>query len=297
MKIDLSSTDLWRSFRRDWWGASKRAWVASNDDNLGMIAAGAAFYIIAAIAPILAAIVLSYGIFADAQTVQQSIRGLFATVPREVAPLISEQLDTVVSGSQGKKGIGLLVALLIALYGGSKAATSMMTALNVAYEVKDKRNLIVWTLTSFAIVLGGILLVFVAIGAGALTAFLGALVPWYPGAALIVIRVATYALLALVVITGASLLFRFGPYRPRARLRWATPGTVTATAVWLLASAGFSIYVANFADYGATYGSLSAIIVALTWLWLSVYAFLLGAALDVQVYRAKAGADLRQASP
>ena len=287
MKIDLSSSDLWRSFRIDWWGASKRAWVASNEDNLGMIAAGAAFYIIAAIAPILAAIVLSYGLFADAQTVQQSIRGLFATVPRDVALLISEQLDTVVSGSEGKKGIGLLAALLIALYGGSKAATSMMTALNVAYEVKEKRNIIVWTLTSLAIVLGGILLVFNAIGAGALTAFLGTLVPWYPGAALIVIRVATYALLALVVITGASLLFRFGPYRPRARLRWATPGTVTATAIWLLTSAGFSIYVANFADYGATYGSLSAIIVALTWLWLSVYAFLLGAALDVQVYRAK----------
>ncbi|MBD8552578.1 YihY/virulence factor BrkB family protein [Sphingomonas sp. CFBP 8764] len=97
----------------------------------------------------------------------------------------------------------------------------------------------------------------------------------------------TYALLALIVITGASLLFRFGPYRPRARLRWATPGTVTATVLWLLASSAFSIYVSNFGDYGATYGSLSAIIVALTWLWLSVYSFLLGAALDVQAYRAK----------
>jgi len=189
--------------------------------------------------------------------------------------------------SQGKKGFGLAVALLIALYGGSKAATSMMTALNVAYEVKEQRNIVIWTLTSFAVVLGGILLVFVAIGSGALAAFAGTLVPWFPGAVLVLIRLVTYALLAIIVITGASLLFRFGPYRPRARLRWATPGTVTATAVWLLASSAFSIYVSNFGDYGATYGSLSAIIVALTWLWLSVYSFLLGAALDVQAYRVK----------
>lgn len=287
MKLDFSSSDLWRSFYKDWWGIIQRAWSASRDDNLGMIAAGAAFYIIASIAPILAAIVLSYGLFADAQTVQGNIRGLFTIVPQDVALLIGQQLDTVISGSQGKKGLGLGLALLVALYGGSKAATSMMTALNIAFEVKDQRNFILWTLMSFAVVLGGILLVFLAIGSGALAAFAGTLVPWFPGAVLILIRVSTYALLAIIVVTGASLLFRFGPYRPRAKLRWATPGTITATIVWLLASSAFSIYVSNFGDYGATYGSLSAIIVALTWLWLSVYSFLLGAALDVQAYKAK----------
>ena len=86
MKLDLSSSDLWRSFRGDWWGTLKRAWVSSNDDNLGMIAAGAAFYIIASIAPILAAIALSYGLFADAQTVQGNIRDLFAALAKGEFP-------------------------------------------------------------------------------------------------------------------------------------------------------------------------------------------------------------------
>lgn len=289
MKIDLSSTDLWRAFRKDWWGEMKRAYAAADADNLGMIAAGAAFYIISSIAPILAVTVLTYGLFADGATVQADIRALFRMLPGDVAVLIGQQLDTVTSGSQGKKGLGLIIALLIALYGGSKAATSMMTALNVAYEVKDKRNFIVWTLTSLAIVVGGIVLVFLGIAASAITAFLGNLIPWFPTVVLVVIRIATYALLATIVITGASLLFRFGPYRPGARLRWATPGTVTATLVWLIATAGFSVYVSQFGNYGATYGSLSAIIVALTWLWLSVYAFLLGAALDVQAYRGRSG--------
>ncbi|MFK3889276.1 YihY/virulence factor BrkB family protein [Sphingomonas sp. NPDC079357] len=287
MNIDLSSTDLWRSFRRDWWGQMKAAYTASNDDNLGLIAAGAAFYIISSIAPILAVTVFTYGLFADPLTVQEDIRALFVSLPGDVATLIGQQLDIVTSGSQGRKGLGLIVATLIALYGGSKAATAMMTALNVAYEVKDKRSFVIWTLTSFAIVLGGILLIFLAIAASATVAFIGALIPWFPGIVLALIRIATYALLATIVITGASLLFRFGPYRHGARLRWATPGTVTATLVWLLATTGFSVYVANFGNYGATYGSLGAIIVALTWLWLSVYAFLLGAALDVQAYRGR----------
>ncbi|WP_238303099.1 YihY/virulence factor BrkB family protein [Sphingomonas phyllosphaerae] len=265
----------------------KAAYAASNDDNLGLIAAGAAFYIISSIAPILAVTVFTYGLFADPSTVQEDIRALFVSLPGDVATLIGEQLDIVTSGSQGRKGLGLIVALLIALYGGSKAATAMMTALNVAYEVKEKRNFIVWTLTSFAIVLGGIVLIFLGIAASAVVALIGTLIPWFPGIVLALIRIATYALLATIVITGASLLFRFGPYRHGARLRWATPGTVTATLVWLLATTGFSLYVANFGNYGATYGSLGAIIVALTWLWLSVYAFLLGAALDVQAYRGR----------
>ena len=301
MRVDLSSADLWRSFRADWWGQLKRAYTASNDDNLGLIAAGAAFYIISSIAPILAVTVLGYGLFADAQTVQEDIRALFAAFPRDVAVLIGQQLDTVVSGSQGKKGLGIILALAIALYGGSKAATSMMTALNVAYEVKDKRSFVTWTLTSFAIVLAGVVLVLTGIAASALAAFIGTLIPWFPAVVLVVIRIATYLALALLVITGASLLFRFGPYRPGARLRWATPGTVVATAVWLLANVGFSLYVANFGNYGATYGSLSAIIVVLTWLWISVYAFLLGAALDVQAYRGRADhpaiSDIATAAP
>ncbi|MEH3100880.1 YihY/virulence factor BrkB family protein [Sphingomonas adhaesiva] len=104
------------------------------------------------------------------------------------------------------------------------------------------------------------------------------------------IAVFTYLLMTAVAVTGASLLFRFAPYRPRARLRWGTPGAVLATVVWLAATTGFGIYVANFGNYGATYGSLGAIVVLLTWLWLSAYAFLLGATLDVQLYRMRAPA-------
>lgn len=290
MRANISSADFWRAFRADWWGALRRAYTASNDDNLGLISAGAAFYAFSSIAPLLAATVLTYGLVADAATVQANIRALFDLLPADAASLIGQQLDMVVSGSEGKKGLGLIIAIAIAIYGGSRAATAMMTALNVAYEVKDKRNYLVWMLTAFGVVAGGVVLMLLGLSTSTLVAFLGSLIPWAPGIVRGAIGAMTYLLMTAVAVTGASLLFRFAPYRPRTRFRWGTPGAVLATVVWLAATTGFGIYVVNFGNYGATYGSLGAIVVLLTWLWLSAYAFLLGAALDVQLYRMRAPA-------
>lgn len=290
MRVHLPSVALWRAFRGDWWGILKRTWGETNDHNIQLIAAGAAFYVFSSIAPILAASVLVYGMVASPIQVQHDIRALFATLPDDVASIIGGQLDTVASGSGGKKGLGLVVALLIALYGGSKAATSMMTALNVAFDVKETRSLVMSYLTAFAIVGGGVLMLLVGVVTPTVTAFLSSLMPWAPGIVLTLIGLSSYLLLALLAVTGASLLYRFGPSIPDHRFRWATPGAVLATVLWLLASTGFAIYVANFGDYNATYGSLGAIVVVLTWLWLSVFAFLLGAELDDQIVEARGAA-------
>ena len=77
-----------------------------------------------------------------------------------------------------------------------------------------------------------------------------------------------------------ALVYRYGPNRPDAPWRWITPGSLLATSVWLVATLGFGLYVANFGDYNATYGSLGAVIVFLTWLYLTAYVMLLGAELD-----------------
>lgn len=275
-----SSADQWRHFKRDWWGLLRRAWTKAGTDNLGLIAAGTAFYAFSSIAPILAATVLTYGLVADPQTVQDDIRALFATLPREAASLISDQLDTVASGSEGKKGLGLIIALALALYGGTKASSSMMVALNVAFAEREKRGFIHSNLVALGLVVGGIVLMLGGVASGTVTAFLDDLIPGLPGIVHTAIGLVSYVLLTLLAITGASLLFRFGPSRAHVPFSWGTPGAVLATLVWLAASVGFGAYVANFGNYGATYGSLSAIVVLLTWLWLSIYAFLLGAELD-----------------
>lgn len=290
-----SPADQWRHFKRDWWALLRRAWTKSGEDNLGLIAAGTAFYAFSSIAPVLAATVLTYGLVAEPQTVQDNIRALFATLPQEAARLISDQLDTVVSGSEGKQGLGLIVALALALYGGTKASSSMMVALNVAFAEKEKRGLIHSNLVALALVAGGIVLMLAGVASSTVTAFLEDLIPGTPAIVRTAIGLSSYVLLTLLAITGASLLFRFGPDRAHVPFSWGTPGAVLATLVWLAASVGFGFYVSNFTDYGATYGSLSAIVVLLTWLWLSVYAFLLGAELDDGLAYDHPAADAPQA--
>ena len=279
MAFDFSSASLWRTLRADPLGQLKRTWTRAGEDNLSLIGAGAAFYAFSSIAPVLAATVLTYGLVASPETVRENITALFSSLPRDAASLISGQLDTVVSGSSGKKGLGLIVALFIALYGGSKAASSMMTALNVAFCARETRGFVHTTLLALAIVAGGVLLMLVGIGSTTAIAALGDLIPWVPGIVKTVVGLTGYVVMAALAITGASALFRFGP-DVDGPFRWGTPGAVLATLVWLGATAGFGLYVANFGNYGATYGALSSIIVALTWLWLSMYAFLLGAQLD-----------------
>lgn len=283
MQLHLPSWRLWRTFQKHWWTILTRTWTGSGDENLALIAAGTAFYAFSSIAPILAATVLIYGLVATPEVVSDNIRGLFSVLPKDAASLIGGQLDLVVNGSKGKKGLGLMIALAIALYGGSKSASSMMTALNVAFEVKERRNFVVVTLTALGIVAGGVVLLLAGIGSGTLLAILTNFITGAPAIVLTGIGIIGYLILALLAFTGAAALYRFGPSVPGARFRWGTPGTVLATIMWVGASLGFGIYAANFANYNATYGSLGAIVVSLTWLWLSAYAFVLGAELDKQI--------------
>ena len=268
---------------REWWKVLKRTWAEAGDDNIGLIAAGTAFYGFAAIVPLLASVVLIYGLVADTATVVANIRGLFNVLPDDAARVIGDQLATVVGTSEGKKGFGLVVALGIALYGGTKGAASIVTALNIAYEQRETRGFIALNLLAFAITGGAVALALLAALSTAAFALLDGLIPNAPAILLTAIRFASYAVLAALGVSAAACLYRFGPDRQMAKWAWLTPGSLGATLVWLAATIGFGIYVSRFGNYGATYGSLSAVVVLLTWLWLSAYVFLLGAELNAEL--------------
>lgn len=275
----------WKMTRADWIQVAKRAWKQINANNVSLIAAGVAFYCFTAIVPTLASIVLSYGLLADSETVSRHINGLFGVLPDDAARLISDQLVGVVETSSGQQGLGLVIALAIALYGVSRATSSMIIALNVAYDEKEERGFIWLTVLSFLLVLGGLALVLTAFGTTAILAFLGNLIPQAPAMVLAIIRITSYLLLAALVVTAAACLYRYAPSRPKAKWKWLSPGALIATAVWLLATAGFGFYASNFGNYNATYGSLGAVVVLLTWLWLSAFVFLIGAELNAELER------------
>ncbi|WP_230482028.1 YihY/virulence factor BrkB family protein [Sphingomonas sp. Leaf21] len=270
---------------RGWLAVGQRVWREVGRDNIGIIAAGIAFYVFAAIVPTLAAVVLSYGLFADGETVRQNVQAVFASLPRDAASIITDQLLTVVESAKDKQGIGLAVALILALYGATKGSSAIVTGLNVAYDTPETRGFVRLNLLQFAIVAGGVLTIFLAMGTTMLLAFLNGLIPGAPGIVLTAIRLGGYLLLALVVVTAAAVLFRYGPDHRHPRWVWLSPGAIGATLLWLAGTAAFGFYVSRFGNYGATYGSLSAVIVTLTWLWLSAYVFLLGAELNAELER------------
>jgi membrane protein len=241
------------------------------------------FYAFLALMPLLGATVLTYGLVAKVDTVSAHVASLTAMLPADVARLIGEQLLAVVQSSSDKKGLALLVALGIALFGARNAAGAIVTALNIAYEEEERRGFIKVNLLALAITAAAVLTaVFGILGVGAL-GYLRVVLPEASPVAVIAARVLTYAILALVAATAAAMLYRYGPSRDKPRWRWLTPGSALFAVGWVVLTLGFGIYVARFGSYGATYGSLSAVVVLLTWMYLSAYVLLFGAELNSEL--------------
>src|SRR4051794_36380107 len=213
-----------------------RTWKESSDDNVGFLAAGVAFYAFLALVPLLASAVLIYGLAADPQTVAEHIGKLFATLPRDAAPLIADQLKSLTATPKSSKGIGLAVALLLAIYGASKGASGIVTALNIAYEVKETRSFIRTTLLALAMTLGGLLVMLLAVVVISLTASIESLLPHASGIIHFLAQALSWVVALAVASVALALAYRFAPNRPDAPWRWITPGSAMAALLWVIAS-------------------------------------------------------------
>ena len=256
----------------------KRTW----DDNVALVSAGVAFYGFFALLSLLGLIVLFYGFFGDPRTVIEHMRALTAVLPKDVAFVIGDQLMNAVKSSEGTKGAGILLAALVAIYGGTNGAASVITALNIAYEEKEKRSLFRFYSLAVFMTLGALVSALVALAATAAVGYIDNALPQATPAAVLAGKLAGYVLLAVLAMLVASILYRFGPSREDARWRWITPGSVFAAVTWLLLTLAFGFYVSNFTDYDA-YGSLADVVALLTWMYLSAYAFVFGAELNSEI--------------
>jgi membrane protein len=277
------ATSPWQMRGPAWKDIAKRTYVRTWDDNVGLVAAGVAFYGFFALLSLLGLIVLTYGFVADPLTVVEHMRTLIGILPSDVILLIGDQLMTAVHSSEGTKGIGIVIAVAIALYGGTNGAAAVLTALNIAYEEKEKRSLLRFYLQAIAMTVTALVMALVALAATAAVAYLQKLLPHATPAAVIAGKSAGYVLLLLVSAAVAATLYRFGPSREEARWKWITPGSLLAAATWLLLTLAFGYYLGNVADYGASYGSLGAVVALLTWMYFSAYVFVVGAELNSEI--------------
>jgi membrane protein len=273
----------WRIPRAGWKQVIGRTWQQTWIDNVGLVSAGVAFYGFLAFVPLLAAIILIYGLLADIGSVIDTMATLFRLLPNDIAKLLSDQVIGIVHTSEGKKGIGVVIALAIALYGASNGAGAIITALNIAYEEREKRPLWKYYVVALVITVGVIFTALVALAAAAIVATLGEFLPRASAATILLGKAAAYVAMTLAGAAIAATLYRFAPCRARAQWVWITPGSIFTALVWLLLTLAFGFYVSKVANYAATYGSLAAVAGLLTWMYLSAYAFVFGAELNREV--------------
>jgi membrane protein len=266
-----------------WKDIAKRTYKRVWDDNVALVSAGVAFYGFFALLSLLGLIVLVYGFVADPQTVIEHMRALTAVLPTNVAVLIGDQLMTAVKSSQSTKGFGILLAALVAIYGGTNGAASIITALNIAYEEKEKRSLFRFYLLAVSMTIGALVAALLALAATAGVGYLDNALPEAAPWAVLLGKLAGYLLLAFLAALLASGLYRIGPSREDAKWKWITPGSAFAAIAWLVLTVTFGFYVANFTNYASSYGSLGDVVAVLTWMYLSAYAFVFGAELNSEI--------------
>jgi membrane protein len=204
-------------------------------------------------------------------------------MPADAAKLIGEQMMDLVEASSSKKGAGVLLALAIALFGARNGAGSLITALNIAYEERERRGLVRVNLLALAITACSVMVAAIGMIAIAALGHLEDLLPLTSIVVAVLGKIFSYLLFLLVGAASAATLYRFGPSRRKPQWVWLTPGSVLTASLWLLLTAGFGFYVAWFGHYDATYGSLGAVVVMLTWLYLSSYVLLFGPELNSEL--------------
>ncbi|WP_372619752.1 YihY/virulence factor BrkB family protein [Falsiroseomonas sp.] len=267
---------------RGWWQILKRTMKEAGNDRLLTEAAGITFYTLLALFPAIAALVSIYGLVANPETVQQQVQALSGVVPGGGMQIIEEQVTRVASQPGGTLGFGVALGLLVSLWSANAATKAVFDSLNVIYEEEEKRGFVKRTLVTLAFTLGFLLFAVLAMAAVLVLPVvlgylgLGTTVEW-------LLHVGRWPLLAVAVALVLAALYRYGPSRETARWQWVSWGSVVASVMWLLASLGFSWYVANFGSYNETYGSLGAVIGFMTWIWISAAVVLFGAELNAEM--------------
>src|SRR4051812_33155333 len=265
----------------------KRAVKEFQEDNVTDWGAGLTYYGLMSLFPMLVVVVALLGLVGQQSTISTMIDSLRAAGLDDVANNIQGPLDEIV---RNKGGAGALVGfgLLLALWSASGYIGALTRALNAIYDVKEGRPF--WKLRPVQVVitLVGVLLISLTLVAVVVSGPIAEAVGKALGVgdtAVTVWGIAKWPVILVVLMGLVAGLYYVAPNVRQPRFRWVSPGGVVAVLAWILASAGFGLYVSNFGSYGKTYGALGSVITLLVWMWISNLALLFGAELDSELER------------
>lgn len=267
-----------------WKAIGTRVVASLKRDHVSLLAAGVAFKGLLALFPSIVALISIWGLVADPTEVADQLGEFTAALPSGAAELLNDQMQAIAASDPATLGTALVVSLLIALWSASGGMAGIIEGINAAYDEIDRRKFPVKRGLALLLTLGAIVGLLVTIGLIAvLPAALGQLGLGRVGE--LAVRIGTWPALAVLAVLGLSMLYKVSPDRDQPRMRWVSWGAIIATVLWLVGSAGFTLYVENFGNFGETYGTFAGIIVLMLWLFLTAFIVLLGAEINAEVER------------
>ncbi len=252
---------------------------AFTDPDTSPRCAATAFFGFLAIFPAIATVALIYGLIANRAIVADTVSALRYVLPGMALDILHEQLSSLAAQPPATLSIGLVISVPLAVWSSSRGVDALLFAMSRVRGEQEKRGLIEKTLVAMGLSLGATLFVAIAL---VTVAGLPALIPFPSGEDLLVLAV-RWPVLLLLSVGVLSALYRWGPDRHPRKFRYIWPGAILASLLWLVAGAVFSIYVENFGNYQATFGSVSAAVALLLWLYNSAQILVLGAAFNAEL--------------
>jgi membrane protein len=278
-------------------GVLRRTITEFSEDNLSDWAAALTYYGLLALFPAVIALVSIVGLFANPTSTAKTLTQIVTQIgPSSGAQTFSGPIKSLTS-NQSAAGIMFVVGLAVALWSASGYVGAFMRASNVIYETPEGRP--IWKLRPLQMLITLVIVVLVAILALALV-LTGPIVDavakpiGISSTATTIWDIAKWPVMLAIAITIIAVLYYGTPNVKLRGFKWVTPGSVVAVVAWLLASAGFAFYVANFGSYDKTYGTLGGVVVMLIWLWITNLAILFGHELNAERER---GHELAEGVP
>jgi membrane protein len=276
--------------KRSWFGTLKRTAKEFSDDNLTDWAAALTYYAVLSLFPALIAMISILGLVVDPKTITRVITDTVSALgPSSAVNTFKGPIDQI-ANSQSTALLGLILGIVAALWTASGYVGAFMRASNAIYEREEGRPFYILRpfqmFVTLVLVLMAALVVLALILTGPVASAIGNAVG-LGSTAVTIWNIAKWPVMLVVVMLMLAILYWSSPNAKPAGFRWVSPGSVVAVVVWIVASAGFAFYVANFGSYNKTYGALGGVIVFLVWMWITNVAVLLGAELNAETERAR----------
>ena len=263
----------------DWKSILKKVQARIGENNVVIVSAGVGFFGFMAIFPAIMALISIYGFVMDPQQIEEQVSKISSLMPEQTHEIIQYRVDQFIKSKEESLGWGTFFAILLGVWIGNLGTKSLFRGINIAYDTDNKRGIIKNNGLTLLFTFGAIILIILS--ASLIIAFpaiiekiglpdhIEGLISWL-----------RWLVMGIVLVGSIGLIYNFAPKRKQPGFMWVLPGAVFATCLWLLASSAFSFYIRHFWNLSEIYGSISAVVFLMLWLFISTFIILLGAELN-----------------